>query len=53
MKDLYTFDASENAALDTYADVQGAYRALFDELKLPYLVVRLFPMLIVVPYLTH
>jgi len=38
MKDLYTFDATEAAALDTYADVQVAYRALFDELGLPYLV---------------
>ncbi|TGZ82922.1 class II aaRS and biotin synthetase [Ascodesmis nigricans] len=38
MKDLYTFDTTEQAALDTYRDVQGAYKALFDELKLPYLV---------------
>jgi prolyl-tRNA synthetase len=38
MKDLYTFDATEDAALETYAAVQAAYRALFDELGLPYLV---------------
>jgi len=38
MKDLYTFDTTEAAALETYADVQAAYRALFDELGLPYLV---------------
>ncbi|KAI5853086.1 prolyl-tRNA synthetase-like protein [Morchella snyderi] len=38
MKDLYTFDATPEAALETYAAVQGAYRNLFDELKLPYLV---------------
>lgn len=38
MKDLYTFDETEAAALETYADVQVAYRALFDELGLPYLV---------------
>ncbi|KAA8894091.1 prolyl-tRNA synthetase [Sphaerosporella brunnea] len=38
MKDLYTFDATEEAALETYAEVQVAYRAIFDELGLPYLV---------------
>lgn len=38
MKDLYTFDATEKAALETYQDVQEAYKALFDELKLPYLI---------------
>lgn len=38
MKDLYTFDSTEAAALETYAAVQAAYKALFDELRLPYLV---------------
>ncbi|KAI5780532.1 prolyl-tRNA synthetase [Geopyxis carbonaria] len=38
MKDLYTFDSTEAAALETYKNVQVAYKALFDELKLPYLV---------------
>lgn len=38
MKDLYTFDATEAAAMETYEDVMAAYRALFDELGLPYLV---------------
>ncbi|KAI5819811.1 prolyl-tRNA synthetase [Pyronema omphalodes] len=38
MKDLYTFDASEKAALQTYEEVRVAYRNLFDELGLPYLV---------------
>ncbi|KAJ3527561.1 hypothetical protein NM208_g10643 [Fusarium decemcellulare] len=38
MKDLYTFDATTKAAIDTYHQVSGAYRAFFSELKLPYLV---------------
>jgi prolyl-tRNA synthetase len=38
MKDLYTFDLTPEASLETYAAVQGAYRNLFDELKLPYMV---------------
>jgi len=38
MKDLYTFDATETAALETYEDVRQAYSALFDELRIPYLV---------------
>ena len=40
MKDLYTFDATEVEALKTYTEVQQAYRAFFDELKLPYLVAQ-------------
>ena len=40
MKDLYTFDATEVEALETYTEVQRAYRAFFDELKLPYLVTQ-------------
>ncbi|KAK3067518.1 hypothetical protein LTR53_015573 [Teratosphaeriaceae sp. CCFEE 6253] len=38
MKDLYTFDATEAAARETYEDVRRAYRAFLDELRLPYLV---------------
>ncbi|KAH8199916.1 hypothetical protein TruAng_005912 [Truncatella angustata] len=38
MKDLYTFDADVESALQTYDEVRAAYDRLFDELKLPYLV---------------
>lgn len=38
MKDLYTFDASAEAALATYSQVRAVYSELFDTLKLPYLV---------------
>jgi prolyl-tRNA synthetase len=38
MKDLYTFDATVEAGLETYKAVRQAYKNLFDELKLPYLV---------------
>jgi prolyl-tRNA synthetase len=38
MKDLYTFDSSKSLALATYDLVRNAYAALFDELKIPYLV---------------
>ena len=38
MKDLYTFDASVEAALESYAEVRAAYSRLFDELKIPYVV---------------
>ncbi|KXJ89189.1 hypothetical protein Micbo1qcDRAFT_137778 [Microdochium bolleyi] len=38
MKDLYTFDSSTEAALETYQQVRAAYSRLFDTLKLPYLV---------------
>lgn len=41
MKDLYTFDTTEDAALETYREVQIAYKNLFDEIKLPYIVVCL------------
>ena len=40
MKDLYTFDASEPEALDTYKLVRKGYKAFFDELKVPYLVAQ-------------
>ena len=38
MKDLYTFDASEEEALETYEIVRNTYKAFFNELKIPYLV---------------
>ena len=38
MKDLYTFDYSVEAGLETYKSVRQAYKNLFDEIKLPYLV---------------
>jgi prolyl-tRNA synthetase len=38
MKDLYTFDMTPEAALETYKSVRAAYTAIFDALKLPYLV---------------
>jgi len=38
MKDLYTFDVDREAALRTYESVTRAYRAFFDEFKLPYIV---------------
>jgi prolyl-tRNA synthetase len=38
MKDLYTFDSNSPAALETYEAVRSAYTAIFDALKLPYLV---------------
>ena len=38
MKDLYTFDATEDQARETYDQVRKAYSAFFDELNLPYLV---------------
>lgn len=39
MKDLYTFDTTEAAAIETYRGIQAAYRALFDEIGLPYIFV--------------
>ncbi|EME88254.1 uncharacterized protein MYCFIDRAFT_201468 [Pseudocercospora fijiensis CIRAD86] len=38
MKDLYTFDLTEEHAMETYQAVQKAYKAFFDQLNLPYLV---------------
>ncbi|NXX86811.1 SYPM protein, partial [Urocolius indicus] len=40
MKDMYTFDASEEAARHTYELVCGAYRRLLARLRLPFLQVR-------------
>ncbi|CZT16778.1 related to E.coli prolyl-tRNA synthetase [Ramularia collo-cygni] len=38
MKDLYTFDITEQKAMETYADVSKAYRGFLDDVNLPYLV---------------
>ena len=40
MKDLYTFDVTEDAARKTYEAVRGAYVAFLEELQLPYLVAQ-------------
>lgn len=40
MKDLYTFDVTVKDALESYEQVQVAYRNLFEELKLPILVAK-------------
>ena len=40
MKDLYTFDSNLEDALYTYRMVENAYRAFFNEFKLPYLVAK-------------
>ncbi|KAL8826400.1 MAG: hypothetical protein Q9191_003827 [Dirinaria sp. TL-2023a] len=38
MKDLYTFDMTNEAALATYDTVRQAYNLFFDDLKIPYVV---------------
>ncbi len=43
MKDLYTFDTSEEAAFRTYDEVSTAYRNLFRRLEMSFLVVRRHP----------
>ena len=40
MKDLYTFDATEVDAHNTYSQVRQAYNNLFSELNLPYIEAR-------------
>ncbi|KAM9239014.1 putative proline--tRNA ligase, mitochondrial [Leptosomus discolor] len=40
MKDMYTFDASEEAARQTYDLVCNAYRSLFERLGLPFVKVQ-------------
>ena len=40
MKDLYTFDATTEQALQTYEAVRQAYSAFFGELKIPYLTAK-------------
>jgi prolyl-tRNA synthetase len=37
MKDLYTFDSSKDAALETYEKVRDAYDSLFSNLGIPFL----------------
>jgi prolyl-tRNA synthetase len=38
MKDLYTFDTSPELAIESYRQVSGAYKAMFERLKLPIIV---------------
>ncbi|OQO05002.1 hypothetical protein B0A48_08021 [Cryoendolithus antarcticus] len=38
MKDLYTFDVTDQQARATYEQVRNTYKAFLDELRLPYLV---------------
>ena len=40
MKDLYTFDTSVEAAMETYHAVRAAYDAFFSELRVPFAVVE-------------
>ena len=40
MKDLYTFDATPQDAAKTYDKARTAYKSFFDELRIPYLVVK-------------
>ncbi|KAL8979605.1 MAG: hypothetical protein Q9205_005103 [Flavoplaca limonia] len=40
MKDLYTFDATPQDAAKTYNKARTAYKSFFDELRIPYLVVK-------------
>lgn len=40
MKDLYTFDATEEQAIKTYDEVRKAYVAFLEDLRLPYLTAR-------------
>lgn len=35
MKDLYTFDLTPEAAIETYQQVAGAYKGFFSDMKLP------------------
>ena len=39
MKDLYTFDCDDATAIKTYNNICDKYRTLFEELKIPYIVV--------------
>ncbi len=36
MKDLYSFDATEEEAMKTYEQVRGAYARLLDRIGIPY-----------------
>jgi len=39
MKDLYTFDKTEEASMNTYKEVVNAYKRIFSRIGLPYFVV--------------
>ena len=39
MKDLYTFDTSEEEALRTYEEVLIAYKNIFDRIRVPFVIV--------------
>jgi len=39
MKDLYTFDKTEEASMNTYNEVVDAYKRIFSRIGLPYVVV--------------
>ena len=39
MKDLYTFDKTEEASINTYKEVVDAYKRIFSRIGLPYVVV--------------
>ena len=39
MKDLYTFDYDDKTAISTYYDICNQYRAIFEELRIPYILV--------------
>ena len=41
MKDLYTFDTSEEAALRTYEEVLIAYKNIFNKIGVPFAIVSL------------
>lgn len=41
MKDLYTFDATEEEAANTYEDVRRAYVGIFKRIGVPFAVVSL------------
>lgn len=36
MKDMYSFDASEEAALETYEEVRGAYSRILSDIGIPF-----------------
>ena len=36
MKDMYTFDASKEDALQTYEEVRGAYKTIFERIGIPF-----------------
>lgn len=39
MQDLYTFDCDEETAISTYYDICKQYQILFEELRIPYILV--------------